>query len=153
LDVIDASIGGDFFNCLRDGAGSGLVSTIEDFYRFAQCIFNRGELDGYRILGSRTVDLMRANHLPASLMPISYPGGVPWGGEGFGLGFSMVMDSAQANLRGAVGSFGWGGWASTHFWIDPVEEIIRIIMAQHIPGGYYSIREDFGNAVYQALID
>jgi CubicO group peptidase (beta-lactamase class C family) len=153
LDVIDASIGGDFFNCRRDGAGSGLVSTIEDFYRFAQCIFNRGELDGFRILGSRTVDLMRANHLPASLLPIPYPGGIPWGGEGFGLGFSVVMDSAQANLRGAVGSYGWGGWASTHVWIDPVEEIIRIIMAQHIPGGYYPIREDFGNAVYQALID
>jgi CubicO group peptidase (beta-lactamase class C family) len=63
------------------------------------------------------------------------------------------MDSVQVNLRGAVGSHGWGGWASTHFWIDPVEEIIRILMVQYIPSGSYPIREDFRNAVYQALID
>lgn len=152
LDVIDASVGGDFFNVRRDAAGSGLVSTIEDFYRFAQCILNRGELDGFRILGSRTVDLMRTNHLANSLLPITYMG-APWYGNGFGLGFSVVMDSSHANLRGAEGSHGWGGWASTHFWIDPAEMIIRILMMQYIPSRSYPIREDFRNAVYQALID
>lgn len=152
LGVIDPSLGGDFFNCRRDAAGSGLVSTIEDYYRFAQCMLNRGELDGFRILGSRTVDMMRANHLHASLLPIKYTG-IPWHGIGFGLGFSVVINSIQENLRGSVGSHGWGGWASTHFWIDPVDELIRILMLQYLPSGSYPIREDFRNAVYQALID
>ena len=152
FDVVDMSVGRDYFSFSRHSGGGGLVSTISDYYRFANCMLNRGELDGFRILGSRTVDLMRANHLPESLLPITYTG-IPWYGVGFGLGFSVVMDSVQVNLRGAVGSHGWGGWASTHFWIDPVEEIIRILMVQYIPSGSYSIREDFRNAVYQALID
>lgn len=152
LDVIGISVGGDFFNVCRDGGGGGLVSTISDYYRFAQCMLNRGELDGFRILGSRTVDLMRINHLSPELLPIN-SAGVPLPGIGFGLGFSVIMDMTQATLRGSVGSYGWGGWASTHFWIDPVEEIIGISMLQYIPSRSYPIRESFRNAVYQALID
>jgi CubicO group peptidase (beta-lactamase class C family) len=95
---------------------------------------------------------MRINHLSPELLPIISADG-PLHGIGFGLGFSVIMDMTQATLRGSVGSFGWGGWASTHFWIDPVEEIIGISMLQYIPSRSYPIRESFRNAVYQALID
>jgi CubicO group peptidase (beta-lactamase class C family) len=150
LDVIDTSFGGDFFNVRRDSGGSGLVSTIADYFRFAQCMLYKGELDGIRLLGSRTVDLMRINHLPASLLPITMED--PWPGIGFGLGFSVVLDVTQSDQRGSVGSHGWGGWASTHFWIDPVEEIIGILLLQFIPSRTYPIVNDFRNIVYQSLI-
>jgi len=151
LDVIDPAVGGDFFNVRRESGGAGLVSTIADYFRFAQCMLNKGELDGVRLLGSRTIELMRTNHLPARLLPIVMS--VPWPGLGFGLGFSVLLDNTQYPQRGSVGSYGWGGWASTHFWIDPVEEIIGILMLQYLPSGTYPIPNDFRNAVYQALVD
>jgi CubicO group peptidase (beta-lactamase class C family) len=151
LDVIDISVGGDFFNVRRDGGGAGLVSTITDYFRFAQCMLNKGELDGVRLLGPRTVELMRINHLPAGILPITMED--PWPGVGFGLGFSVLLDITQSSQRGSVGSHGWGGWASTHFWIDPVEEIVGILMLQYIPTRTYPIVNDFRDAVYQALCD
>jgi CubicO group peptidase (beta-lactamase class C family) len=93
---------------------------------------------------------MRINHLPASLLPITMED--PWPGIGFGLGFSVVLDVTQSDQRGSVGSHGWGGWASTHFWIDPVEEIIGILLLQFIPSRTYPIVNDFRNIVYQSLI-
>jgi CubicO group peptidase (beta-lactamase class C family) len=150
LDVIDTSFGGDFFNVRRDSGGSGLVSTIADYFRFAQCMLNKGELDGVRLLGPRTIELMRTNHLPASMLPITME--EPWPGIGFGLGFSVVLDVTQSDQRGSVGSHGWGGWASTHFWIDPIEEIIGILLLQFIPSRTYPIVNDFRNIVYQSLI-
>ena len=150
LDVIDTTVGGDFFTVRRDGGGAGLVSTIADYFRFAQCMLNKGELDGVRLLGPRTIELMRTNHLPASMLPITME--EPWPGIGFGLGFSVVLDVTQSDQRGSVGSHGWGGWASTHFWIDPVEEIIGILLLQFIPSRTYPIANDFRNIVYQSLI-
>ena len=151
LGPIDASVGGDFFNVRREGGGAGLVSTLADYFRFAQCMLNKGELDGVRLLGPRTVDLMRANHLPASMLPIVM--GEPWPGIGFGLGFSVLLDITQSDQRGSVGSHGWGGWASTHFWIDPVEEIVGILMLQYIPSRTVPIASVFRNIVYSALVD
>ena len=151
LDVIDPGIGGDFFDVRRNSGGGGLVSTIADYFRFAQCMLNQGELDGMRLLGPRTVELMRTNHLPTSMLPIAME--EPWPGFGFGLGFSVVLDITQADQRGSVGSYGWGGWANTHFWIDPVEEIVGILMLQYIPTRTFPITNDFRNAVYQALVD
>ena len=151
LDVIDTSVGGDFFHVHRDGGGAGLVSTVADYFRFAQCMLNKGELEGMRLLGPRTVDLMRTNHLPAGMLPIVM--GVPWPGIGFGLGFSVVLDITQSDQRGSVGSHGWGGWASTHFWIDPVEEIIGILLLQYIPSGTHPIANIFRNMVYSAMVD
>jgi CubicO group peptidase (beta-lactamase class C family) len=114
-------------------------------------MLNKGELDGVRLLGPRTVDLMRTNHLPTSMLPIVM--GEPWPGIGFGLGFSVLLDITQSDQRGSVGSHGWGGWASTHFWIDPVEEIVGILMLQYIPSRTIPIASVFRNIVYSALVD
>ncbi len=132
--------------------GSGLVSTTSDYLLFAQCILNKGELNGVRLLGPRTVTLMTCNHLPAALLPISFEGAEPMLGMGFGLGFGVMLDTAQTGMMGSVGDHGWGGYAETFFWIDPQEEIIAILMSQSQPSQTYPIRKEFRTAVYQALI-
>jgi CubicO group peptidase (beta-lactamase class C family) len=132
--------------------GSGLVSTTSDYLLFAQCILNKGELNGVRLLGPRTVTLMTCNHLPAALLPISFEGTEPMLGMGYGLGFGVMLDTAQTGMMGSVGDHGWGGYAETFFWIDPQEEIIAILMSQYQPSQTYPIRKEFRTAVYQALI-
>ncbi len=152
LGLIDVATGGDYFNTRLELGGAGLVSTASDYLRFAQFVLNRGELDGVRLLGPRTVELMTSNHLPAALMPIAM-GEEQMPGFGFGLGFSVMMDVALSGWMGSVGLHGWGGWASTHFWIDPQEQLIGILMVQYVPSGTYPIRTDFRTLVYQALVD
>lgn len=152
LEVIDTATAGDFSEALRLYCGGhGLVSTTTDYLRFAQFILNKGELDGVRLLGPKTVELMTMNHLPADLLPIRL--GEPMPGFGFGLGFSVMMDVAQSGMMGSVGLHGWGGWASTHFWVDPQEQLIGILMLQYLPSGTYPITNGFRTLVYQALID
>jgi CubicO group peptidase (beta-lactamase class C family) len=132
--------------------GSGLVSTTDDYLQFAQCILNKGELNGVRLLGPRTVALMTCNHLPAVLLPISFEGAEPMLGMGFGLGFGVMLDTAQTGVMGSVGDHSWGGFAETFFWIDPQEDMIAILMSQYLPSQTYPIRKEFRTAVYQALI-
>jgi len=151
LAVLPDVIGGDYFNVKLYLGGSGLVSTISDYYRFAQLILNKGEVNGVRLLGSRTVDYMTANHLPSALLPITMDS--PWPGFGFGLGFSVMLDPPLAGMMGSPGLHGWGGWANTHFWVDQVEQIIGILMLQYIPSGTYPVTNDFRTAVYQSLIE
>ncbi len=136
-----------------NSGGSGLVSTTADYLQFAQCILNKGELNGVRLLGPRTVALMICNHLPAALLPISFEGVEPMLGMGFGLGFGVMLDTAQTGMMGSVGDHGWGGYSETFFWIDPQEEIIAILMSQYQPSQTYPIRKEFRTAVYQALIN
>jgi CubicO group peptidase (beta-lactamase class C family) len=152
LEVIDTATGGNYFNvCLHSG-GHGLVSTTADYLRFAQLVLNKGELDGVRLLGPRIMELMTTNHLPPALMPIAM-GEEQMPGFGFGLGFSVMMDIAQSGMLGSVGLHGWGGWANTHFWVDPQEQLIGILMLQYVPSGTYPVTNDFRTLVYQALID
>jgi CubicO group peptidase (beta-lactamase class C family) len=127
--------------------GHGLVSTASDYLRFAQMLLNKGELDGVRLLGRKTVELMTMNHLPAGLHP--------WEDKavGFGLGGSVVLDVAQSQGLGSVGTWGWGGAASTKFWIDYQEELIVVLMVQLMPSGHYPVDTDFQVAVYQALVE
>ena len=132
--------------------GSGLVSTTTDYLQFAQCILNKGELNGVRLLGPRTVELMTCNHLPAVLLPISFEGAEPMLGMGFGLGFGVMLDTAQTGVMGSVGDHSWGGFAETFFLIDPKEDMIAILMSQYQPSQTYPIRKEFRTAVYQALI-
>lgn len=142
---ITSYVEGKFF-----GGGGGLVGTAVDYLQFAQMILNKGELNGVRLLGRKTVEYMTQNHLPDALLPIEM--GEPWPGLGFGLGFSVIMDPAQVGVVNSVGSHGWGGWASTNFWIDPQEQLIGILMTQLIPSGTYPVSDDFRTAVYQALV-
>jgi len=131
--------------------GSGLISTIPDFLNFAQCILNKGELNGTRLLGPKTVELMTSNHLKPSLMPIAFEGTVPMLGMGFGLGFGVMVDPALSGIMGSVGDYSWGGYAETYFWNDPKEELIAIFMTQYLPSQFYPIRKEFRSVVYQAL--
>ena len=132
--------------------GGGLVSTPSDYLRFSQMLLNGGMLDGNRLLSPKTVELMRANHLPAELIPIGIGNDVR-AGYGFGLGVSVLMDLPATSTPGSVGIYGWGGAASTQFWIDPVEEMLGIFMTQFMPAGYYPVAREFRVAAYQALVD
>jgi len=131
--------------------GGGLVSTLEDYFKFASLVSNRGYLNGIRLLGRKTLELMRSNHLPADLLPMVIQ--EPILGYGFGLGFSVLLDVAQSQAQGSVGSHGWSGLASTTFWVDPVEDLVAILMTQYIALNPFPLHADFRSLVYQALID
>ena len=131
--------------------GGGLVSTVGDYLRFAQMLLHGGSLDGVRLLGRKTVEMMRANHLPPEQLPIVL-NGTANAGYGFGLGVSVLADLPASNAPGSVGIYGWGGAASTQFWIDPEEEMLGIFMTQFAPTGYYPVTREFRVAAYQALV-
>jgi CubicO group peptidase (beta-lactamase class C family) len=152
LEEIDVSIGGEYADVSLYSGGHGLVSTAPDYARFAQFILNKGELDGVRLLGPRTVELMTANHLPAAVLPMAM-GAEQMPGLGFGLGFSVMLDVALSGMMGSVGLCGWSGWAKTHFWVDPQEQITGVLMMQHIYAGTHPAIIDFRTLVYQALVD
>ena len=126
----------------------GLQSTAADYLRFCQMLLNGGELNGERLLGRKTVELIRMNHLPDDC-PAYEPG------HGFGLGFSVVRDVAETQILGSLGSFSWGGIACTHFWIDPVEDLIGILMTQLLGDFEFQrfFRRQFQVLTYQAVID
>jgi CubicO group peptidase (beta-lactamase class C family) len=125
--------------------GGGLMSTAEDYIQFAQMLLNRGQLNGKRLLGPRTVDLMAAVHVPDTL-----PGRAP--GRGFGLSVQVVSDSVAAGYRVSNGSYGWDGAFGTHFWVDPKEQIVGIMMVQTTNPNRQADR-DFENAIMQAIVD
>ena len=137
--------------------GGGLVSTLADYHRFTQMLLHRGELDGVRVLGSRTVDLMTRNHLPGGVdlerfgRPIFAE--TSYAGVGFGLGFSVVTDPVAGRSLASEGEFAWGGLASTAFWVDPVERITAVFMTQLMPSSTYPIRPALRTLVMQALVD
>ncbi len=137
--------------------GGGLCGTAADYLRFAQMLMNGGELGGLRLLGSRTVDYMTRNHLPggADLEEYGRPlfAETTFDGVGFGLGFSVVDNAEAALVPGSVGSYSWGGAASTIFWNDPAEELTAIFLTQLLPSSTYPIRPQLTQLVYQALVD
>ena len=132
--------------------GGGLVSSTTDYLRFAQMLANGGEGNGTRLLGRKTLELMTMNHLPMNLLPIGI-GVDEISGYGFGLGFSVLVNVAQAAALGSPGSYGWGGAATTSFWVDPVEELVGMFMTQFMPSSFYPVVQEFRNAVYGALVD
>jgi CubicO group peptidase (beta-lactamase class C family) len=112
--------------------GGGLVSTADDYLRFSQMMLNRGELDGVRILKPETVDLMTRNHLPDELVPIGL-GPIRLANVGFGLDFSVRVKTEKGEPAGSLGEYGWGGAASTQFFVSPRDEMICIGMTQFMP--------------------
>ncbi len=137
--------------------GGGLFGTAADYLRFAHLLLGRGELDGTRLLGSRTVEYMTRNHLPggADLERFGRPlfAETTFDGIGFGLGFSVVLDAAANKVPTTAGSYSWGGAASTFFWVDPAEELVVVFLTQLLPSSTHPIRPELGQLVYQALVD
>lgn len=125
--------------------GAGLLSTATDYYLFLQMMANKGELNGKRILAPNTVDLMTINHLSddISFRP----------GQGFGLGFSVVMDKGQRGLPGSVGEYGWGGAYGSTYWVDPKEELVVVYFTQVRPSSIANDQAMLRALIYQALID
>ena len=112
--------------------GGGLVSTAEDYYRFATMLLNHGELGGVRILAPSTVKLMTSNHLPASLLTGQFAGGMHVMRPGFGYGYNcaVIFNPPEANLPDGKGTFFWDGAAGTWFWVDPTNDIVFVGMIQ-----------------------
>jgi CubicO group peptidase (beta-lactamase class C family) len=137
--------------------GGGLVSTAADYERFCQMILRGGALDGTRLLGPRTVDLMTTNHLPdatdlASFATDKYRE-TAYAGHGFGLGFCVVDDPIPARYPTSPGTAYWGGAASTIFWIDPVEDLTVAFYTQLMPSGTLPLRQELAHLVMASLVD
>ena len=126
--------------------GGGLITTIGDWYRFCQMLFNKGELDGERLLGRKTVELMTANHWRDGMYD-----GTP--ARGFGLGVGVRLDVERDRRLGSVGTYGWGGFATTRFRIDPQEALVHIQMAQLSYNRVVPILDEIEVAIYQAILD
>jgi CubicO group peptidase (beta-lactamase class C family) len=137
--------------------GGGLGSTAHDYQRFMTMLLRGGELDGVRLVSSRTLELMTQNHLPGG---VDLPGFAidsyresDLAGVGFGLGFAVVIDPIKNRSLISEGSFYWGGAASTLFWVDPQEDLTVSFFTQLVPTGTYPLRRELQQLVYQALVD
>jgi CubicO group peptidase (beta-lactamase class C family) len=139
------------FNMLEkpamESGGGGLVSTTMDYARFAQMLLNGGSLDGVRIIGRKTLQLMASDHLGAD---VKIQGTLVPPGHSFGLGFAVRMQQGIASFSGSVGQFFWSGMAGTFFWIDPSEDLIAVFMMQG-PGQREYFRSLLRNGVYAAV--
>lgn len=131
--------------------GHGLFTTIGDYWRFAQMLLNQGHLDGVRVLGRKTVELMHSNHLPASMLPYGV-GVIPFSGYGFGLGSRVLLNVAESALTGSAGEFGWAGAAQTYFWVDPQEQLVGVLMSQYMMC-FDQPQNDLQVLAYQAIVD
>lgn len=137
--------------------GGGLVSTAADYLRLSRMLLQGGELDGVRLLGPKTVELMTANHLPggADLPRLSRSmfSEANYEGVGFGLGFATTLAPASTLTPGSAGDFFWGGAASTFFWVDPREDLIVLFLTQLLPSSAYPVRRQLRTLVYSAITE
>jgi CubicO group peptidase (beta-lactamase class C family) len=136
--------------------GGGMVSTAEDYYRFAQMLGNGGELNGKRIIAPATVKLMTSNHVPTELLTGKYGIGIQIMRPGFGYGYNcaVVFDPPEANLPEGKGTFFWDGAAGTWFWVDPANDIVFVGMIQRLLGpASPNLEYESRSAVYGALVD
>ena len=135
--------------------GGGLVSTAGDYMRFCQFMLNRGERGGVRLLGRKTVELMTSNHLRGDMAAMGMPrfSESSYEGIGFGLGFSVMLDPARAQIVGTPGEYAWGGAASTAFWVDPAEDLAVVMLTQLMPSSAYPIRRELRVLTYAAIMD
>ncbi|HEX8116722.1 MAG TPA: serine hydrolase domain-containing protein, partial [Pyrinomonadaceae bacterium] len=124
--------------------GAGLLSTAADYARFLSMMLNGGELDGRRLLGRKSVELMTVDHL----------NGVPYeAGQGFGLGFQVVKDLGAAGRPGSVGEYGWGGAYHSTYWVDPKEQLVVVYFTQLIPARNIDDHGKLRALVYQSIVD
>lgn len=135
---------------------AGLVSTVSDYYRFAQCLLNKGEWENQRILQAETVTLMTTNQLSPHLLPYA----LPWQhtkhytvGYGFGYGVRVRMDTSAGNEPGSEGEFGWAGAKNTYLWVDPKKQLVLLLFMQADPFMYGNFDRQFKERVYATLTD
>jgi len=136
--------------------GGGLTGTTADYLRFCEMLRQGGQFDGERIIGSRTLRLMTANHLPGGSDLASLAVGAfsetAYEGVGFGLGFAMSLSEVGTGALGA-GDYYWGGAASTIFWVDPNEDLAVVFMTQLMPSATFNFRGQLKNIVYSSIED
>jgi CubicO group peptidase (beta-lactamase class C family) len=136
--------------------GGGLTGTTADYLRFCEMLRGGGELDGARILGPRTIELMHRNHLAGgkdlSQMAVGAFSETAYEGVGFGLGFAMTLGQVEAGGLGG-GEYYWGGAASTIFWVDPKEDLAVVFMTQLMPSATFNFRGQLRNIIYSAIVE
>ncbi len=135
--------GGTYFS-----GGGGLISSAPDYLRFTQMLLNGGELEGARILGRKTVELMTTNQIGDLPLYWDFLKGHRWG-----LGFALHQGSAYSGRIGSVGEFRWAGYYHTFFWVDPEEEVIGILMSQVFPNLHLDVYSKFRVLTYQSIVD
>ncbi|MEO8662614.1 MAG: serine hydrolase domain-containing protein [Bryobacteraceae bacterium] len=128
--------------------GAGTVSTLDDYARFVSMLLNGGELDGVRLLGRKSVELMRSDHL----------GSLPRAGQiqegyGFGLTFAVNLGPGKSATVGSAGEYFWGGAAGTSFWIDPKEHMMGVFLVNVLPSSEVVAGGQFKRLAYNALVD
>jgi len=135
--------------------GGGLVSSAGDYLRFCRMMLGGGALNGERLLGRKTVALMTSNHLRGDMAAMGQArfSESSYEGIGFGLGFSIMLDPARAQIVGTPGEYAWGGAASTAFWIDPAEDLAVVLLTQLTPSSTYPISKELRVLTYAAVVD
>lgn len=136
--------------------GGGLTGTTADYLRFTEMLRRGGELDGQRILGPRTIEMMTKNHLKEgrdlTQMAMGSFSETANEGVGFGLGFAMTLSEVDTGALGE-GDYYWGGAASTIFWVDPKEDLSVVFMTQLMPSSAFNFRGQLKNIIYSAIVD
>jgi CubicO group peptidase (beta-lactamase class C family) len=127
---------------LSYSGGAGLVSTADDYARFLQMLLNGGTLNGARVLGPRSVQLMTADYADTLYSR---------NGTGFGLGFEILEDPGRAGQFGNPGRFGWGGAYATNYWVDPADQLVCVFMVQLLPNLGLDLADRLRTLVYQAI--
>ena len=141
---------------IKLSGGGGLVSTALDYARLCQMLLNGGHLDGTRVLGRKTIELMTANQISGedTRFPVGAPFPVGSAGSRMTLGVSTVVNMASVGVPFSVGSYMWGGAYGTLFWIDPKEDILGVFMVQQGDGPFlWRPIGIFASLTYQALVD
>jgi CubicO group peptidase (beta-lactamase class C family) len=135
--------------------GGGLVSTTEDYYRFAQMFLNHGELNGVRILAPSSIQLMDTNHLPESMLTGEYHIGTQFLRPGFGYGYNgaVEFDPRLADLPDGKDTYVWSGAAGTWFWVDPTNDVVFVGMIQYMGDSRPNLEYMSRTVVYQALVE
>jgi CubicO group peptidase (beta-lactamase class C family) len=138
------------------GAG-GMLSTADDYMRFCKMLAGRGQLDACSILGSGTLGWMASNHLPEgrdlACMGQPHFTETTMEGIGFGLGFAVLMNPADARVVGTPGEYYWGGAASTAFFVSPAEDLTMVFLTHLLPSSAHPFRRQLRAAIYQAIVD
>lgn len=145
--TIELSRAPEFRETTYFGGVAGLSSTVSDYWRFSQMLLNGGEFEGVRLLSPKTINLMISNHSGDKDVYIRGPGYT------FGLGFGLVNDAGKARDPLTPGTFSWGGAWGTIFWVDPVENMIGIMMTQITSYRHMSVRQELGVTAMQSIID